>query len=460
MIRVMVVDDDKLVRKGLISAMPWEQFGMTVVGEANNGENALKFMEENQVDLLVTDLAMPVMSGIELMREVRRRYPHIQIVVLTLHQDFEYVQEALRLGALDYIAKIELESEQFEEVLGRIAALLRQKTAAETPLPRPDELGQADEVYALYALTSPDGGTGTDHADFAVPEQAVEAEAGVWVWARVPPDERLPGPDGALVLFRNVKGMDRKALLRLIRDYRRTGLFYDYDPSRPHWTVRRDAAAPEGDGAGTAEDIDRIRERWVSFEWIYDDGRFAAMTDELRRIRLAPARLARMFFSLADEWNRLYRPILPELIVIDDFFPSWCHFEAWLGGTREAIRQTNARPMYSPEIQQSIVKAMNLAHQMLNQPLTAGDIAQMVNMSSSYFSQCFKNIVGRTYTDYVRAIRMERAKRYLAHTTKTVQWIAEQVGYSDEKYFSRLFREEVGMLPSEYRQAAAVDGSE
>ena len=73
-------------------------------------------------------------------------------------------------------------------------------------------------------------------------------------------------------------------------------------------------------------------------------------------------------------------------------------------------------------------------------------------MSGSYFSQCFKQYVGQTYTDYVRDIRLERAKDYLRSTNKTIGWIAEQIGYNDEKYFSRLFREHVGVLPSEYRQ--------
>lgn len=68
MIHVLIVDDDKLVRKGLMSFLPWESFGMRVVGEAANGEKALDFLKANRVDLLMTDLAMPVMSGIELIK--------------------------------------------------------------------------------------------------------------------------------------------------------------------------------------------------------------------------------------------------------------------------------------------------------------------------------------------------------------------------------------------------------
>lgn len=68
MIKVLIVDDDKLVRKGISSAMPWDEFDMEVVGEASNGLKALDFLKTQPVDLMLTDLAMPVMSGIELMR--------------------------------------------------------------------------------------------------------------------------------------------------------------------------------------------------------------------------------------------------------------------------------------------------------------------------------------------------------------------------------------------------------
>src|SRR5690606_18966282 len=104
MIKVMVVEDDKLVRKNLINKLNWDNYGMRVVAEAKNGEKALEELNKVDVDLMITDLAMPIMSGIDLIREVRKLYPNIFVVVLTLHQDFEYIQEVMRLGAIDYIA--------------------------------------------------------------------------------------------------------------------------------------------------------------------------------------------------------------------------------------------------------------------------------------------------------------------------------------------------------------------
>ncbi|SFS46534.1 response regulator [Paenibacillus sp. BC26] len=153
--RVLVVDDDRLARTGLITLLPWSQFGLKVIGEASNGEKALEFLQAHEVDLLITDLAMPVLSGIDLMRSVRELYPNMFIVVLSYHQDFELVQEALRLGAIDYIAKIQLEKVKLEEVLERItnriefelkqrikpatSAAVTEQSAAEPPMKQEEQ---------------------------------------------------------------------------------------------------------------------------------------------------------------------------------------------------------------------------------------------------------------------------------------------------------------------------------
>lgn len=125
MIRVLIVDDDKLALRGLRTTMPWEQYDMQVVGEAENGQKALEFLAKNPVDLAIVDLAMPVMDGLTLIRECNERYPEMLYVVMTFHENFEYVQEALRLGVMDYISKLKLESEDYDRVFSRIQLKLR-----------------------------------------------------------------------------------------------------------------------------------------------------------------------------------------------------------------------------------------------------------------------------------------------------------------------------------------------
>jgi two-component system, response regulator YesN len=458
MIRVLIVDDEKIVRQGLKSFMPWESFGMTVIGEANNGEKALQFLEANKVDLLLTDISMPVMSGMELMREVRQKYPAIQIVVLTLHQDFELIQEALRLGAIDYIAKTQLEMEQFEDVLGRIASLLEQKRSVEVKPLESDQLNKIEEVFAVYSLYSQEGELNLQ-SDLL--NEAKEVDIGIWYWEDLAMNEQMLLKEWinkedvkshfSLIHFMNLGDFDQKSILQLLRVYRKNHLFYDYHPAHPICTV----SANEIENVSKAEagdDILQLKEMWLSSGWINNDAVYADMVQKLKGLRLPPIRLTRVFFSITDEWNRLYGQILPSPIVLEDFLSSWYQFEKWLEDTRELMRIANKKENYSTEIHESIMKAMSIVQQMLHQPMTAGDIAKMVNMSNSYFSQCFKDIVGQTYTEYLRDIRMERAKEYLRNTSKTIQWIAEQVGFTDEKYFSRLFREQVGLLPSQYRQ--------
>jgi len=456
MIRVLIVDDDKLVRKGLASSMPWAAFGMEVVGEANNGENALAFLETNEVDLLMTDLSMPVMSGIELMRIVRVKHPHIHIVVLSLHQDFEYVQEALRLGAIDYIAKVQLEQEQFEEVLGRVVKLMEQKGSVKAAAaPQEKWLVKDGELTVFYCL-HPNMEEARIERD--IPKTATEAEPGIWClpepFSMDAAKAIHDNPNVAVVRFYGLEEMDRNDVLLLIRTYFKHDLFYEYDPDQALLDVDG-KRQPHRDKAGSGFPMNRIKEQWTSADWIYDNGAYQSLAAELKSLRLPPVRLARIFFSLSDEWNRLYQAMLPEPIMMDDFFPSWHRFERWLQEVRESIRQANMKPQFSPEIQSSIAKAMHLAQQHIHEPISSSEIAQMVNMSSSYFSQCFKQYAGQTYTDYVRDIRMERAKQYLRHSGRTIQWVAEQIGYNDEKYFSRLFREHVGLLPSEYRQQSS-----
>lgn len=96
MIKAVVVDDERLVRKGFISLIDWSSFGVVIVGEAGDGNAALALLREQETDLLFVDLTMPGMSGFDLIRQVRQRFPAIRCVVLTCHHEFDYVQEALR----------------------------------------------------------------------------------------------------------------------------------------------------------------------------------------------------------------------------------------------------------------------------------------------------------------------------------------------------------------------------
>ena len=120
MIRVFVVDDEKLVRRGILGLIDWEKYGMEVVGDSGSGEETLEFLRKREVDLLFSDLEMPGLSGIPFLQEARLIRPEIQIVVLTMHQEFELIQQALRIGILDYITKAQIEEENIDALMDGI----------------------------------------------------------------------------------------------------------------------------------------------------------------------------------------------------------------------------------------------------------------------------------------------------------------------------------------------------
>ena len=90
MINVLIVDDDRFARMGLISMIPWEEYGMKIVGEAANGRRALEFMRQNKVNLMFVDIAMPIMDGMQLIRQVKEEFKDVHFVVLSFHEEFEF----------------------------------------------------------------------------------------------------------------------------------------------------------------------------------------------------------------------------------------------------------------------------------------------------------------------------------------------------------------------------------
>lgn len=127
MLNVLLVDDEFIVRQGLKAMINWDDYKMNVLLEANNGKDALALLEEHQIDVIVTDIRMPLMDGIELTRKAKESYPDMKVMLLTCYDDFEYVQEAVALGASGYLLKTDLEGGSLEKQLQKIAKEFQQE---------------------------------------------------------------------------------------------------------------------------------------------------------------------------------------------------------------------------------------------------------------------------------------------------------------------------------------------
>lgn len=120
MLKILIVDDEPLVRMGLKSTLAKCATENIVVGEAANGSKAIEILEREKVDVVFTDIKMPEMNGIELIRWIRENRKQIKIVVLSCFSDFEYVREAFKHGIMDYILKYDVEVENIEHIMNKI----------------------------------------------------------------------------------------------------------------------------------------------------------------------------------------------------------------------------------------------------------------------------------------------------------------------------------------------------
>lgn len=103
--KVVVVEDDRIIRRGICQAIPWGEHGFVVAGEAGDGEVALELIEKEQPQVVVSDINMPFMSGLEMAKQIKERSPETRIIFLTGYEDFKYAQEAVKLKAFDYLLK-------------------------------------------------------------------------------------------------------------------------------------------------------------------------------------------------------------------------------------------------------------------------------------------------------------------------------------------------------------------
>lgn len=117
MYRVLIAEDEVFVRLGIKMSVEWEKMGMQVIADAANGQQAWDIYEKEHPDIILTDIKMPVMDGMALIRRIRERDKETRIVILSCLEEFQLVREAISMGVSDYILKLTMTPEDMEKIL-------------------------------------------------------------------------------------------------------------------------------------------------------------------------------------------------------------------------------------------------------------------------------------------------------------------------------------------------------
>lgn len=127
MLKIMMVDDEKWVRERFSQRIPWSEAGFTFMGAASGAHEAISMMEREVPHVLLTDITMPNMNGLELAAYVRKRWPRIRIVILTAYGEFEYARQAIEIGVDNYLIKLAQTPEQILDACRKVAEDLEQE---------------------------------------------------------------------------------------------------------------------------------------------------------------------------------------------------------------------------------------------------------------------------------------------------------------------------------------------
>lgn len=130
MYKMVIVDDEMLVRIGIKTIIPWEEHGFVVAGEASDGKQAIELCKKILPDIVLADIKMPHMDGLEFFREARKLIPDLKVVILSCYDDFSYVREALKLGASDYILKPTMSPKYLLEVMYNLRKQIDEEKSA------------------------------------------------------------------------------------------------------------------------------------------------------------------------------------------------------------------------------------------------------------------------------------------------------------------------------------------
>lgn len=411
MTKVFLVDDEIVIREGIRNSFPWKETDYALVGEAPDGEIALPMIRDTKPDILITDIRMPFMDGLELCRIVRRQMPWIGIIILSGYDEFEYARQGIQLGVKEYLLK-PITAEELKQVLDRVSAALK---AEQTDLARSESLRRRMESGSLFvkekllsALYSEDAAE-SDAADVVSQLRSM----GVNLTAA-----RYTVIDAAFEPARQ----GYEALTELAES---SGGIVHVSSSRTGCRV-----LVLGDSDGDAE------ERAYNFA-------SSAVTELERsgcgRILLsigeivdAPQRILKSMQSarhvrhlLADQASAQ-----PLVVGVRD-----------LGGTADnGTRQAVA-----------VRARLYMSQHFSNSSLMLQDVARAVGMSESRFSTVFAQECGKTFTEYLTGLRLGKAMELLRTTDRRSSQIALDVGYNDAHYFSYLFKKNTGMTPGEYR---------
>ncbi len=488
MIKVLVAEDEKPLLRGIKKLVEEIDPRFTVTKCAVNGKEAIEYLSANPVDVVFTDINMPLVDGLSLMEYLAGEHPETVIVVISGYNDFEYAQKAIRSGAKEYLLK-PIVKDELAAILKRISEsfesskldMEKNRLQNAVYLGKQENL-QEEKVQIAYACAGPFIKEGLE-------ESVAECDFWKGIDVERAVSDMIPG-DLHIYCFEKYQANERIILLVMNEEINMQDFSERFVAAMEQRNIPVTAAYHQPRiGLREISSVSRSLRRCIQKNIIIGRGSVWCVQEdeerdrrrrEVRSLNLStqgtagksPELALKQFDSFIGDGTvrqedcrrwlvTLLRRFMPEYSddnsgEIEEMTANLFLYSADTGKLSQNLRRMlDEKQLYKKENTTADImgEMEDYIRNHMTETVTATDLAEKFGLVAPYLSKLFKEYSGYTPAQYLQKIRLDQAKKLLESGQNFLaKDVAEMVGYPNPLYFSKVFKKNVGVYPSEYRK--------
>ncbi|AZK46630.1 response regulator [Paenibacillus lentus] len=510
--RVMIVDDEAILRTGMLHLCNWSEYGIEIVAQASNGLEALQYIEEVHPHVVITDIVMPIMDGVEFAKIMGKEHPEVKIVVLSSYSEFNYVREVFKYGVTDYLLKPKVSATELISLIQSLCSGLDLSLQDYGSTKNDPSLLLGQWLGSHYSPIEED-----KHNETILEELREHFKSELFVIAKASTSlllsrtnytqsqlelrlieltaEHLSGLDHALVFLKseclllvNYESHQSVEVLSALKRFSiqaRQALSYisfvlsdafgDLQQIKEEHTrltpylgkllyFTEKNLVPVDEILMQSEKVDfnqehftaalrsfSIDEASVLLETLFSEITTSMAYDEYSLKRLCQ----NLIYTAMSTLEQLKQPVaelssskLKLFKTIDLAF----HINELEGIMLRFLQDLKSILPRSDQQPSPILQQIYAyVHENYANDISLSEMADKLHLNYSYLSSYFKQRTNENLTSYINRVRTDKAKELLLDCKLSVSEISRLTGFSDHNYFSKVFKKMTGMTPVEYR---------
>lgn len=457
MFYAIIVDDEPFIIKSLLASMPWDLLGINVSATFTNGNDALKYIEENPVHFVFTDIRMPGLSGLDLSDHLHEKYPRIKIIIISGYADFTYAQKSIKYNVLGYFVK----PLDYNEI-----TLLLQNTISKSDTETVSNYDIIDAIEdenfdflssyfenlnceCFYILTS----IGTNELPRQIINKCINIKLGRNQYAHLSNDpfdkekitlEILQESDikGACIYPNstnlNLLKHDIKDSITMAYQF---FMLDEIHISTKKFNLNHSSIIKSIKSALDTNNINKIK---IAISNLKNKKYMSSYSIHLI------LKIYNLFITQYTDINKL--EIEDEYIYnYEDLCKRFTSYEHMLEVLSTLLAKKIEMPDMPSTYNNNFINILQFINDNYVTNISIENIAHQLNLNQNYISQLFKKETGDTYTNYITNLRINKAKDLLQNTSLSLSDISDCVGYNDYFYFLKIFKKQVGISPGKFK---------